>query len=212
MERIYRFEGLLNGEPQGVGLFQELDEMALPISEVRELTGLFDSLPCPDLDEPVSFWFTEEGLQIYEAAINYVNGRIALHNWSLAGAFMLAPGEEGALFKKEEIVYQDKKQIAFSRESVLELIACDDITFDEIANVDTFRMTSRNPAMLAFQREINKLAFDTQPSLLKGFAERIEDTYSKEILCGQEFDALMYQLWQKNPELIDDMGYMYWQN
>ena len=80
MERIYRFEGLFNGVPQGVGLFQELDEMALPISEVRELTGLFDSLPCPDLDEPVSFWFTEEGLQIYEAAINYINGRIALHN------------------------------------------------------------------------------------------------------------------------------------
>ena len=147
MERIYRFEGLLNGVPQGVGLFQELDEMALPISEVRELTGLFDSLPCPDLDEPVSFWFTEEGLQIYEAAINYVNGRIALHNWSLAGAFMLAPGEEGALFKKEEIIYQDKKQIAFSRESVLELTACDGIMFDEIANVDTFRMTSRNSAL-----------------------------------------------------------------
>ena len=211
MERIYRFEGLLNGIPQGVGLFQELDEMALPISEVRELTGLFDSLPCPDLDEPVSFWFTEEGLQIYEAAINYVNGRIALHNWSLAGAFMLAPGEEGALFKKEEIIYQDKKQIAFSRESVLELTACDDIMFDEIANVDTFRMTSRNSAMLALQREINTLPFDVRPSVLRELAGRVEGAYG-EGLCGQEFDALMYQLWQKNPELIEGMGYMYWQN
>lgn len=209
MERIYRFEGLFNGVPQGVGLFQELDEMALPISEVRELTGLFDSLPCPDLDEPVSFWFTEEGLQIYEAAINYVNGRIALHNWSLAGAFMLAPGEEGALFKKEEIIYQDKKQIAFSRESVLELTACDDIMFDEIANVDTFRMTSRNSAMLAFQREINKLAFDAPPSVLKELGKCIIGAYSDGPLCGQEFDALMYQLWQKNPELIGHMGYTY---
>lgn len=206
MEKIYRFEGLCNGEPQGVGLFQSLDEMALPISEVRELTGMFDSLPCPNLDEPVSFWFTEKGLQTYEAAINYVNGRIALHNWSLAGAFMPAPGEEGSLFEKEEIIYQDDRQVAFSRDGVLELTSYGDIVYDEIANVNTFRMTAQNTLMLAFQREINAVPFDVAPSVLKPLAERIENAYG-EGLCGQEFDALMYQLWQKNPELIEGMGY-----
>lgn len=63
--------------------------------------------------------------------------------------------------------------------------------------------------MLAFQREINKLAFDAPPSVLKELGKCIIGAYSDGPLCGQEFDALMYQLWQKNPELIGHMGYTY---
>lgn len=212
MRLIYRFEVLLDGEPQEVGLFHALDDMGITGDEATELTSLFDSLPCPELDEPVSFWFTEEGLRVFEAAINYFNGKISFHNWSLAGAFMPAPGEKGAWFKEKEVIYEDRFQLALPEEGVRDLISCDGIAFDEIANVDIFRMTSRNSTTLAFQREINTLPFDVPPSVLKELAERIEDTYSEENLCGQEFDALMYQLWQENPELVEGMGYMYWQN
>ena len=99
MRVIYRFKVLFDGEPLGVGLFHALDDMGITDAEVTELTKLFDSLPCPELDEPASFWFTEEGLQTFEASINYFNSKIAFHNWSLVGAFMPAPGEEGAWFK-----------------------------------------------------------------------------------------------------------------
>ena len=100
MRVIYRFKVLFDGEPLGVGLFHALDDMGITDAEVTELTKLFDSLPCPELDEPASFWFTEEGLQTFEASINYFNSKIAFHNWSLVGAFMPAPGEEGAWFKE----------------------------------------------------------------------------------------------------------------
>lgn len=209
MRLIYRFEVLFDGESQGVGLFHALDDMGITDAEVTELSKLFGSLPCPELDEPASFWLTEEELQIFEASINYFNGKIAFHNWSLVGAFMPAPGEEGAWFKEGEVIYKDRFQLALSEEGVRDLVSCDSITFDEIANVDTFRKTSRNAAMLAFQQEINKLAFDAPSSALKELGERIIGAYSDGPLCGQEFDALMCQVWHKNPELVEAMGHAY---
>lgn len=94
------------------------------------------------------------------------------------------------MVQRGEVIYKDRFQLALPEEGVRDLVSCDSITFDEIANVDTFRKTSRNAAMLAFQREINKLAFDAPSSALKELGERIIGAYSDGPLCGQEFDAL----------------------
>lgn len=209
MAKIYRFELVYLGELQQVGFLQGLGDIGLSNAEVRGLASMFDSLPAEELDEPVSFWFTEEGIRTFETAINRINAEISNHGWSLAGASMEAPGGENALFEKDEIIYQDQYQIALSREGICDLTACDDIEYVEIYDVETFLMTAENAVMLQFQKEINELPFDPPPSMLRDLGGRIVEADSEKKLCGREFDGLMYQLWQRNPEVIEGMGYEY---
>lgn len=210
MAKIYRFELMFMGELQQVGFLQGLDDIGLSNAEVRGLLSMFDSLPVEELDESVSFWFTKEGIRTFETAINRVNAEISNHGWSLAGAFMEAPGGENALFEEDEIIYQDQYQIALCREGIYDLVACGDIEYVEIYDVETFLMATENGVMLQFQKEINELPFDPPPSVLRDLGGRIEEAHSeKKGLCGLEVDGLMYQLWQRNPEVVEGMGYEY---
>jgi hypothetical protein len=206
MEKIYRFELMFLGKPQGVGFLHGLNNVGITEAEVSGLATQFDSLPCEDLDEPVSFWFTEKGVRQFGAAINRVNAELSQYGWSLAGAFLDAPAGEGPLFRTDEIVYQDELQIALPEEGVRDIC----LEYVEIFDVETFRMEAENETMLGFQKAINALPFECRPSALRYLAGRILEAYDGQgALCGQEFDGLMYQLWLRNAEEVEKMGYEY---
>ena len=210
MARIYRFELTFLGEPRGVGFLQGLDDVGLSDAEVSSLTSMFNALPVLELEEPVSFWFTEEGIRSFGAAINRVNLELSLRGWRLAGAFMKAPPGENAPFGEEDIMYQDQFQIALPKEAVDEMFCCDILEYVEIFDVETFQMTSENEVVLEFQKEINALPFDPPVSALRDLGKRIEEAWDGQgKMCGTEADALMYQLWQRNPEELERMGYDY---
>ena len=81
MSRLFRFELAFSGEPQGVGFLQGLDDVGL-LGFIRDdLYSLFDTLPIYELDEPVSFWFTEDGLRQYEDAINRIADEVSENGW-----------------------------------------------------------------------------------------------------------------------------------
>ena len=85
MSRLFRFELAFSGEPQGVGFLQGLDDVGL-LGFIRDdLYSLFDTLPIYELDEPVSFWFTEDGLRQYEDAINRLQTKCQKMAGSLLG-------------------------------------------------------------------------------------------------------------------------------
>lgn len=126
MGKLFRFELAFDGEPQGVGFLQGLDDVGLWSIVRDELYSLFDSLPICELDEPdgVSFWFTEAGLRKYEGAINRVSNEITEEGWQLIGAVI-----DDSL---EDVLYRDDFQAAFP----LECIRMMDIQYVPIFDVN----------------------------------------------------------------------------
>lgn len=94
-----------------------------------DLYSLFDTLPHRDLDvcEPVSFWFTENGLEQFTDAINRVADELSSVNWQLLGATT-----ETDL---EYAVYKDAFQAAFLREDVM----LGQSEYVEVRDVDEFK-------------------------------------------------------------------------
>ena len=115
MKKLYRFELAFEGKPQDVGFLRGLSDVGLPPKTLWMLHDGFDNLPVPKLDEvddvpaDVSFWFTEKGVNRFEAAINLVAYHIGLHNWQLIAAVMEDP--LGGL-------YRDQYQTVFPLEYV----------------------------------------------------------------------------------------------
>lgn len=105
--KLFRFELAFNGEPQGVGFLQGIIDISLQKSVEDNLYSLFDRLPSPELDyggDPVTFWFTEYGLECFGDAINTVIKAITQINWQILGASM----EE---YDLSHAVYNDKFQV-----------------------------------------------------------------------------------------------------
>jgi len=126
MSRLYRFELAFDGEPQGVGFLQGLDDIGLWNVVTSNLYSLFDILPAPKLDESVSFWFTEYGVAWFEDAINQVIDEIAENNWQLLGAVI-----DDDL---QESIYHDEFQAAFH----LEYIGSMSIEYVEVRDIGEF--------------------------------------------------------------------------
>ena len=108
MEYFYRFELAFDGEPQGVGFLQGLDETGIPGQEVDGLYELFEKLPAPRNCSGTSFWFTRSGLSYFSGSINAVIAVLADYNWQLLSGMM-----EDDLVNS---VYHDEYQAAFAAE------------------------------------------------------------------------------------------------
>lgn len=133
MAKLYRFELAFDGEPQGVGFPQGLTDVELWKPVETDLYDCFESLPVPklapglELDEPVSFWFTEEGLSAFDDSINRVADEIAEKNWQLLGMWMEAD--------LTDAIYHDKYQAACA----VEYISGIPRQFVPVLDVDEFR-------------------------------------------------------------------------
>lgn len=127
--KLFRFELAFDREPQGVGFLQGLADVGLWDIVTANLYSLFDTLPVCVLDEvePVSFWFTEAGLELYGDAINQVIDEISEENWQLLGASMND--------NLENAVYKDAFQVAFSREYIFGKHT----QYVEVLDIDKFR-------------------------------------------------------------------------
>ena len=131
MSRLFRFELAFSGEPQGVGFLQGLDDVGL-LGFIRDdLYSLFDPLPIYELDEPVSFWFTEDGLRQYEDAINRIADEVSENGWQLIGASI-----DDSM---ENVIYKDMFQAAFP----LEYIKSKQIEYLNVNNVDEFILSAK---------------------------------------------------------------------
>lgn len=106
--KAFRFELAYQGELRNLGFLQEIDEIGLPIHDEAELINLFDSLACPVIRKPASFWFTTLGLKTYGNAIWRVQKAIIPHGWSLVYAIIdISTGD------LKNAIYEDPEQIAF---------------------------------------------------------------------------------------------------
>lgn len=105
--RLYRFELAFDGQPQNVGLFQDLE--AISPRQAQQIRELFNELPVPDLNAiaekaPVSSWFTEQGIYKFLPQLKQVNDWLTGRGWNLAGAAIdVSPAM---------LVYRDEHQAA----------------------------------------------------------------------------------------------------
>lgn len=132
MSRLFRFELAFDGTPQGVGFLQGLANVGL--WEVIEdgLYSLFETLPVCELgvDEPVSFWFTEYGLDRYDDSINRIADEIAENNWQLIGTSIDDD--------MKNAIYKDEFQVAFLRSDICERFI---LKYVDVKDIDEFRMS-----------------------------------------------------------------------
>lgn len=97
----------------------------------EKIYSLFDTLPIYELDEPVSFWFTEDGLRQYEDAINRIADEVSENGWQLIGASI-----DDSM---ENVIYKDMFQAAFP----LEYIKSKQIEYLNVNNVDEFILSAK---------------------------------------------------------------------
>ena len=126
MSKLFRFELAFFEEPQGVGFLKGLDDVDLWDVVKDDLYSLFDTLPIYELDEPVSFWFTEEGLEKYAGAINRVADELSEVGWQLIGTSINDD--------MKDILYKDVFQVAFP----LEYIWVMQLEYVNVTDVDEF--------------------------------------------------------------------------
>ena len=110
MSKFYRFELAFDGQPQGVGFLQGLEDTGLPKSTTDDIYHEFDLLPAQTLEGPSlpAFFFTDTGLDRFGAALDRIISELDEINWQLLGYIM-----EDDL---ANAIYYDECQAAFDRE------------------------------------------------------------------------------------------------
>lgn len=108
---LFRFELFYGGVYQAVGLLQNLDEICEP-SVCRKLMKPFkDDLLVPmGLDQPCSFWFTEQGLERFADAVDEIHRYVSQSGWDVRCSVLWV--------HEMNYLYQDKYQIALGPEFV----------------------------------------------------------------------------------------------
>lgn len=111
--RFYRFELAFDGEPQGVGFLQGLDDVGFTMAKKERLMQPFNEhLAIPDVesddDSAVVFFFTEQGLMRFAKDLNRIIKAIEPRGWSLIATAMEEDDFSNAL-------YSDECQAAWSR-------------------------------------------------------------------------------------------------
>ena len=81
--KLFRFELAFDGEPQDIGILRGLDDIGLPEGVSVNIEEDFNELPCPKLSEAVSFWFTEFGVQTFQATLDYLVEQSRELNWQI---------------------------------------------------------------------------------------------------------------------------------
>lgn len=112
--KLFRFELAFDGEPQDIGILRGLDDIGLPEGVSVNIEEDFNELPCPKLSEAVSFWFTEFGVQTFQATLDYLVEQSRELNWQILYAEL--PG-----MSISEALYADQFQVALPLGMVEEL-------------------------------------------------------------------------------------------
>lgn len=112
--KLFRFELAFDGEPQDIGILRGLDDIGLPEGVSVNIEGDFNELPCPKLSEAVSFWFTEFGVQTFQATLDYLVEQSRELNWQILYAEL--PG-----MSISKALYADQFQVALPLGMVEEL-------------------------------------------------------------------------------------------
>lgn len=111
--KFYRYELAFNGEPQGIGLFQGIDDMGLTDDEVSGIMRKFDDLYCPVIctSDTLVFFFTELGNTRFNNVIQFLNSIIKLHGWQLIRIVIEADSFKTA-------IYHDDLQAVWTQKSL----------------------------------------------------------------------------------------------
>lgn len=112
--KLFRFELAFDGEPQDIGILRGLDDIGLPEGVLVNIEEDFNELPCPKLSEAVSFWFTEFGVQTFQATLDYLVEQSRELNWQILYAEL--PG-----MSISKALYADQFQVALPLGMVEEL-------------------------------------------------------------------------------------------
>lgn len=112
--KLFRFELAFDGEPQDIGILRGLDDIGLPEGVSVNIEEDFNELPCPKLSEAVSFWFTEFGVQTFQATLDYLVEQSRELNWQILYAEL--PG-----MSISKALYADQFQVALPLGMVEEL-------------------------------------------------------------------------------------------
>ena len=112
--KLFRFELAFDGEPQDIGILRGLDDIGLPEGVSANIEEDFNELPCPKLSEAVSFWFTEFGVQTFQATLDYLVEQSRELNWQILYAEL--PG-----MSISKALYADQFQVALPLGMVEEL-------------------------------------------------------------------------------------------
>lgn len=99
--RLYRFELMFDGIPQGCGFLTGLDSIGLPIDRECDVIEPFETLPCPYISERCEFWFTESGMDKYASAIDELLWEISENGWGLCAAILEISDFSQALYHDE---------------------------------------------------------------------------------------------------------------
>lgn len=79
----------------------------------------------------------------------------------------------------------------------------------EFLDVEGLRLVTSYQMGIELQSKIDRLPFQASPDKIRRLAEQIETAEEHGDISGRAGDALMYQLWQRNQETIENMGYAY---
>lgn len=111
VQPLFRFELFYNGTYQAAGLVQRLSDLCSQAEYRRLMKPFKDSLLVPvSLEQPCSFWFTENGLKKFADAIDEINRCISQTGWEVQGS---------ALWVHEmNYLYVDEYQVALDPEFV----------------------------------------------------------------------------------------------
>ena len=112
--KLFRFELAFDGEPQDIGILRGLDDIGLPEGVSVNIEEDFNELPCPKFSEAVSFWFTEFGVQAFQATLDYLVEQSMELNWQILYAEL--PG-----VSISKALYADQFQVALPLGMVEEL-------------------------------------------------------------------------------------------
>lgn len=112
--KLFRFELAFDGEPQDIGILRGLDDIGLSEGVSVNIEEDFNELPCPKLSEAVSFWFTEFGVQTFQATLDYLVEQSMELNWQILYAEL--PG-----VSISKALYADQFQVALPLGMVEEL-------------------------------------------------------------------------------------------
>ena len=139
-EKIYRFELGFEGELQGVGLFQGLEDTPVPWAQITEFYFMMNDLNKPlDIEtedgSPIVFFFTEKGLKTFKKALNFIIHEIIETGWQVLETILpLDPSYTNGPDLKDAI-YTDEYQLAFSYAHIAEIR--NKHKYHEISGVDT---------------------------------------------------------------------------
>ena len=144
-----------------------------------------------------SVLLTQAGLGVYKTLINNANYDLQLNKKPLLCATMLA--DINILAKINE------GQVIINPDNLPK-----NLQYFEFPSVDDLQLIWPYERAIELQMQIDKLPFQAPRKRLTKLAQEIQEAEEMQDIPGNTFDALMYQLWERDEELIGNiLGYQY---